>query len=66
VRPFPARYPGVCGSCDERVAVDDWVVFVDDKLTHADCAERGPAAILDAPPGKVCTSCWTVHAGECL
>lgn len=65
-RPFEASYPGRCPGCDCPIEPGERVRYVDDDLLHEACADRGPAAILDAAPGKPCGACWTVHAGECL
>ena len=66
-RPFAAAYGGACAAdCGDRIHPGDPVTYVADELFHEECAGRGPAAALDAPPGRVCPSCWTVHAGECL
>lgn len=66
-RPFPARYRGRCAAeCGQPIEVDDQVQFVDDELVHHDCADKlglPGAGRRDPAP---CTSCWLVHAGECL
>lgn len=71
-RPFLARYPGECAAgCGDRIGVGDKVVYVDDQLVHADCAERGAPPPLPPLPfaGRIvaaCASCHLVHAGECF
>lgn len=47
---FRARYPARCAVCDERIEVDDLVLYEDDELVHADCAEA--PAPYSKPPGS--------------
>ena len=53
-RPFPARYPGRCASCDERIREGDIIRMTDDGATHDDCTEAIPVE----RPEKVCPTCW--------
>lgn len=62
---FTARYPGTCASCQERIAVDDDVRYVDDELCHDDCATDGPPPPLPRPNRPPYPVCYLVHAGEC-
>jgi hypothetical protein len=63
-RPFEARYGGRCAAdCGEPIREGDQVVYEDDELVHADCEGKHEQ---QRPERPACTSCWTVHAGECL
>lgn len=57
---FRAAYRGACSEGDQ-IAIGDEVTYVDDQLTHIDCAEQH-ARSTQAPCGK----CWLVHRGECF
>ena len=47
--PFPAAYPGVCGSCDQEIRKGQMVEFnFDDEVVHNSCP----------PPRKVCNRCF--------
>ena len=62
---FPARFPGRCNGCDERIHVDDPVRMTDDGVIHDDCAAI-PTADPLAAPYAVCTTCWLTHPeGTC-
>ena len=40
MRSFRARYGGSrCAICDDKIEEDDLVVYIDDELCHAGCAE---------------------------
>lgn len=56
---FEARYPGTCATGNDPIKVGDPIEETDDGYAHVDCLPR-------APEGPPCTSCWLVHAGECL
>lgn len=64
---FPARYPGRCPSCGERIRVDDPIRFVsldDRRVVHDTCGGLTP----ETPPVEhpVCTVCWLTHPpGAC-
>lgn len=61
---FKAKYPGRCGACDERIAVDDLVKYdEDDDLVHAKC--EAPQADEQIDLTKVCPKCWLIHPGKC-
>ncbi len=36
---FEARYHGRCGLCDGDIEPGDLVVYEDDELVHAECAD---------------------------
>lgn len=40
MRTFEAKYDGPCGLCDGRIKEGEDVVYVDDELVHALCAEE--------------------------
>lgn len=65
MRTFRARFPGRCAAdCGEPIEPDQEVGYIGDELVHAGCED---AALSDAEEhGTPCTSCWMVHAGECL
>lgn len=60
--PFPARYPGRCAACQERIDVDDQVAFDDDELVHDGCTPKAPR-----PERPACPTCFTVPSvsGAC-
>jgi hypothetical protein len=60
---FQAKYPGRCGSCDERIDVGDEVRYDDDELVHDRC--KALAADEQGDLTKVCPDCWLLHSGEC-
>lgn len=62
---FEARYPGRCAVCDERIHKGDLVKYEDDGLVHASCDVPSLPNTRDDLT-KVCRSCFTIHAGECL
>jgi len=60
---FPARYPGRCGACSERIHEGDPIKMVDDVAVHDDC-DTLPAIPLRENP--VCPKCWLTHPkGAC-
>lgn len=63
---FPARYPGRCGACDERIHEGDSIRFDAESATnfvHDDCTEHEPVEPKDHP---VCSTCWLTHPqGAC-
>lgn len=61
---FPARYPGRCGACDERIYEGDQIRFdADSTVIHGDCTEHEPKPVRENP---VCTTCWLAHpVGAC-
>lgn len=63
---FQARYPGRCGSCEERIHVGDSVQYEDDELVHADCPTPAVNQFTVGPRESLCASCFTIHAGECM
>jgi hypothetical protein len=62
VTPFVARYRGECADCGDRIEPGQQVTYVDDELTHADCADGTAPARRDPGP---CPHCWLVHRGDC-
>ncbi|MEU9806243.1 hypothetical protein [Mycobacterium sp. NPDC050853] len=56
---FEAKYPGRCGSCDNKIHPGDDVHYEDDELVHDDC----PGEV--GGPIEVCPDCWCIHRGEC-
>lgn len=56
---FQSRYPGRCGSCDNRINVGDEVCYEEDELVHDTCPDES------GPIGEVCPECWCIHRGEC-
>lgn len=64
---FPARFPGRCGACDERIHEGDLIRFSAESATnfiHDDCEDAAPVERPTAPP---CGKCFMVPAanGEC-
>ena len=55
---FPARYPGRCPSCDERIHEGDLLTWADDKAVHADCDSAAPAE----KPADICPKCYMARA----
>ena len=37
--PFPARYEGRCGLCDEHIFEGDMIIRTDGEYCHAECYE---------------------------
>lgn len=65
MRAFPARYPGRCETCDERIHEGDPIRMTDDGPIHDDCEHRN-AAPTARPEPKPCTTCWLTHPeGAC-
>jgi hypothetical protein len=60
---FNAKYPGRCGTCDKRIAVDDLVTYDDGELVHAKCEASQADDQVDLT--TVCPHCWLIHAGGC-
>ncbi|BBY78916.1 hypothetical protein H7I53_18110 [Mycolicibacterium pulveris] len=61
---FAAKYPGVCAYGD-RIEPGELVEYVDDELVHVNCDV--PSLPNDRDDlTKVCRTCFTIHAGECL
>lgn len=56
---FPAKYPGQCAACDDRIKEGDQIMYDEDQLIHAQCQPVDDA-------GKVCPECWLAHAGDCF
>jgi hypothetical protein len=61
---FPARYPGQCPACDERIHEGDQIRFTEGGTTvHDDC---DAVDVKDRPEPAPCTTCWLVHPeGAC-
>lgn len=56
---FPARYPGRCGACDERIHEGDPIRFSAESATnfvHADCEAAAPP---ERKPQPMCPRCFT-------
>ncbi len=64
MKPFPARFRGSCGACDEPIDPGDLVRYDDDSdLVHDRCEPSNADDQGDLT--KVCPGCWLVHSGEC-
>lgn len=60
---FPARFPGRCASCTERVHEGDPIRMTDNGAVHDDCVDVEPE---ERPEPPVCQTCWLVHPkGAC-
>lgn len=59
---FEARYPGRCPACREPIKVGDPILDTEDGYVHDHCADAVDRELAKTP----CTSCWLVHAGECM
>jgi hypothetical protein len=60
---FPARYPGQCRSCGERIHELDPIRMTDDGAAHDDCTDAAP---IERPEPKPCATCWLTHPeGAC-
>lgn len=53
---FPARHPGRCGACEERIREGNLVRYAENVLVHDDC---DAAALVEATPRPVCPDCRT-------
>lgn len=62
---FEARYPGTCAAAGDRIKVGDPIEDTEDGYAHPDCVELMEIAD-KANAQPPCTSCWLVHAGECM
>lgn len=62
---FAAKYPGRCAACDERINEGDQITYSDDEAVHANCEVPSLPNPRD-DLSKVCRTCFTIHAGECL
>lgn len=59
---FPARYPGECVECDQRIDVGDPIENTVDGWIHAQCDTTPTDAEL---AGTSCTTCWLVGPCDC-
>lgn len=60
---FPARFPGYCVACDERIHEGDPIRMTDDGAMHQDCTTAAP---VERPEPPVCPTCWLTHPeGAC-
>jgi hypothetical protein len=65
-RPFPARYPGACPACDERIREGDLIRFTEGNYTVHDDCDAIPSRDPLAAAHPVCQVCWLTHpAGAC-
>ena len=64
-RPFEARFPGICESCQEGFEKGEMVMYEDDSLVHAD-PDDCEAMPKHRRGEAVCPECFMVHAGDCL
>lgn len=56
MRTFPARYPGRCAACQERIIEGDQIGYTeDDEIVHADCEASAPR---ETPPRETCPRCF--------
>lgn len=67
---FPARYPGRCGTCDERIHEGDPIRMVDngdgDRFAAHDDCDTVPTTDPLATTNPVCQTCWLTHPeGAC-
>lgn len=62
-RPFEARFPGICETCQEGFEKGDQVMYEDDDLVHADPDD---CIVVRSTEGLPCIECFLVHAGECF
>lgn len=58
-RKFPARYPGRCPACRERIEVDEDLIYNDDEVVvHYGCANRSTMLAQVGKPAEVCPRCF--------
>lgn len=63
MRPFPARFDGVCAAdCGDRIHPGDMVRYEDDQLVHVECAPK-PDPLESSE--VVCGVCWLVRPCRC-
>lgn len=64
---FRARYAGRCAAgCGEPIEAGDDVTFVDDRLVHVECADRGVPVCGHAPrPVTICPTCHLTRPCDC-
>ena len=60
---FTAKYHGECPECGEDVLGELCEYSEMDEVVHVDC-DNLPALPQRQPP--LCSSCFTLHHGECL
>lgn len=66
---FTAQYGGRCAAdCGDLIKPGEEVRYVADELMHDECASEADGRIVAAHRAEpdVCSSCRTVHAGECM
>jgi hypothetical protein len=61
---FLARYPGVCGSCDDRIHEGDEIRMEAGVAIHADC--DAPSTHERAIAERTCTRCFLVKPLRCF
>lgn len=60
---FPARFPGRCDTCEERIHEGDPIRMTDTGAIHDDCTNAAP---VEHPEPPVCPACWLTHPeGSC-
>lgn len=67
VTTFEAKYPGTCQECGGEIEPGDEVVYLEDKLVHADVtcsAQRESTVVVE---NDICKKCWTTKSvtGAC-
>ena len=59
---FEARYPGTCGTCEDRIHVGDMITYSDeDAVVHVDCE----SSARPERKAEVCTVCWLTKPCDC-
>ena len=59
---FPARYPGHCTRCDERINIGEPITYDEDDVVHADCDAHYEAAVR---PVAICPTCHLTKPCDC-
>jgi hypothetical protein len=68
---FIARFPGLCGHCDEELKGSECSYAHDETIVHTDCLlpynneVRGSTDASIARNERKCGDCFQIHAGEC-
>lgn len=64
---FPAKYPGQCAACDDRIKEGDQIMYDENVLIHAQCQPVDDLMGMKMKPGeRLCGTCFLVHSGECF
>lgn len=62
---FRAQYGGVCESCEDRIRPGDRVLYVEDGLIHAACADSDLRVRRRPPVEETCPVCWLIKPCGC-